>query len=437
MQTVTVTDSIDRSPISLFQWKVIGLCSLLALIDGFDTQAIGFVAKLVGKEFNIASTEMGAIFAAGLLGLMCGAFALSPVSDRFGRKPVIIFSCVVMGCFSLLTATASSANELMFYRFLTGIGLGGVMPNINTLTSEYAPGRHRATLMTLMFLGFPLGAAVGGVLSTYLIATFGWPSVFIFGGIIPLLLSVVLVFFLPESICFLTTKRAGDVRIGKYLKKIDRALRGDADYTYRLPPQPQKGSISLLFSKECRRATLLLWAVFFCNLLMMYTLLNWLPTVMQEAGLSLKDAILTTVAFNGGGVVGGLGIARLIDRFSALRTMLYVYLVTAFFIVLLGFSTGSIVMALGVAACAGFCVVGGQLGVNAYTVGLYPTNARSTGLGWALAIGRIGSVVGPLVLGGMKALGWPIEGMFALIAIPALLCFFLVLALKNTTIPKS
>ncbi len=426
VRIIMVNEVIDRNKVSAFQWRVIAICSLIALLDGFDTQAIGFVAPVITSEFNIPSTEMGIVFSAGLIGLMFGAFALSPVADRIGRKPVIILSCVVMGVFSLFTATADGFNELVVYRFLTGIGLGGVMPNINTLTSEYAPGKRRAILMTIMFLGFPFGAAVGGFLSSGLIASYGWQAVFIVGGIAPLVLVIFLHFFLPESICFLAEKNPNDPSIGKLLNKIETSFSPKTNDHYRLAERTSGSSIGMLFQGGYFNATMMLWVIFFLNLMLMYTLLNWLPTLMGEEGLTLEDAILTTVAFNIGGVAGMLVLAQFIDRFGPFRVLGSVYFITTIVVAGLGLVGSSFPMAMGIAACAGFCITGSQFGINVFAVNLYPTHARSTGLGWALAVGRLGAIIGPFMLGVMKARDWSSDDIFYFLAIPALFCLILI-----------
>ncbi|MEL7454810.1 MAG: MFS transporter, partial [Pseudomonadota bacterium] len=296
---IDLASVIDARPISLFQWRVVGLCAVVAILDGFDTQAIAFVAPIVSEEFGIAKDEMGRVFAAALLGLMIGAFGFSPVADRIGRKPVIIISCAIMGVFCLLTATASNTEQLLLYRFVTGLGLGGAMPNINTLTSEYAPARSRAFLMTLMFIGFPLGAVLGGILSTYLIAWLGWQSVFWLGGAAPILLIFILIPALPESIRFRAMRNPSDPRIGAALSKIGPSRKQVSGAHVQTNAQTAtSGSIFTLFSGSRRTGTLLIWVVFFSNLLMMYTLMNWLPAVMRESGLALNQAIITTVIFN-------------------------------------------------------------------------------------------------------------------------------------------
>ena len=197
---IDVSAIIDRSRLSPLQRLAILLCAMVAILDGFDTQAIAFVAPVIARELGIESAVFGPVFGAGLLGLAVGALIFGPAADRFGRKPIIIVSTFVFGAFALLTSLSSSLSGLMLYRFLTGLGLGGAMPNIIALTSEYSPSRKRATLVTLMFCGFPLGAVLGGLVSAHLIAAYGWHAVFYMGGILPLVLLPFLWLGLPESV---------------------------------------------------------------------------------------------------------------------------------------------------------------------------------------------------------------------------------------------
>ena len=419
-----ISREIDNNPISWLQWRVVVLCGLVAILDGFDTQAIAFVAPLLSEEFGIAKSEMGSIFSAALIGLMLGAFILSPIADRIGRKPVIIISCALMGVFCLMTATADSANELMLYRFLTGLGLGGAIPNLNTLTSEYAPKRSRAALMTFMFAGFPAGAVVGGIISVKLIELFGWESVFIVGGIAPLVLSAVLIFSLPESIKFLSAH-------GKKLElqlKILEAIKPDNHeiITHNLEEvetekNTKEGSVLELFRNGLLPMTAIIWLIFFCNLLMMYTLMSWLPSVMKEAGLPLDKAIVTQVILNFGAIVGGIILSKFLDRFGAFIVLIPAFIIAGLSLASIGFMTSSMYALLIVVFITGGTVIGTQFGLNAFVSGVYPTSIRATGLGWALAVGRVGAIIGPVLTGVFLSLTWSIENIFIVAALPAII----------------
>ena len=406
MTTLDVRRFIDERPFGPYQRRLIALCTVLCMIDGFDVQAIAFVAPVLAKQWGIAASSFGPVFGAGLFGLTVGALVAGTVADRIGRRPALLLCVVVFGVFSLLTPVASDTMQLALLRFATGLGLGGAVPNIVTLTSEYAPERLRATVVTLTFCGFPLGATVGGLLSAVLMPKFGWQAVFYMGGILPLLLAVWLARALPESARFLVARGRPIARVKQVLNAIDPGadLTQVTGFTLGESGAAERGlPVSQLFREGRLRGTLLLWTVFFMNLLAMYFLVNWLPILFQRAGLSVERAILATIIMNAGGIAGGIIIGRAIDRLGARRVLITASLSGALLIAATGmFGNAALVLAF-LVFFVGFCVVGGQMGLNALAAGFYPTPMRATGVGWALGVGRIGSVIGP-VAGGMLLL---------------------------------
>ncbi|WP_420469581.1 MFS transporter [Brevundimonas sp. FT23042] len=415
---------IDRAKFGPLQFGVTALCFIIAMLDGFDTQSIAFVAPKIAEDWGLAPSAFGPIFAIGLLGLTVGAFVLSPAADRFGRKTVILISTAIFGLFALLTAFSTSMNELLIYRFITGIGLGAAMPNIIALTSEYGPARLRATLVTVMFCGFPLGSTIGGLISTWLIAEFDWHSVFVVGGVLPLLLLPVLWLMLPESVRFLVAKGAPESRIAPIVGKID-ASASVSEFIAGLKDEQSTAargfSVFQLFREGRAPTTLLLWVAFFMNLLVMYFLVNWLPTLLKGAGLPLSMAILSTATLNLGGVVGAIALGRMIDRISPYVVLGTAYAASAAFIALLAFGGTNLTVLLVGAALSGFGVVGAQIGCNALTAAVYPTAIRATGVGWALGVGRIGAIVGPLVGGMLLARDWSPQSLILLAVVPAVI----------------
>jgi AAHS family 4-hydroxybenzoate transporter-like MFS transporter len=419
---VDVASVIDRVPLSRLQWTTILLCGFVAILDGFDTQAIAFVAPVIAREFNFEMSAFGPIFGAGLLGLTVGALAFGPAADRWGRKPVIIISTAVFGIFALLTPIVHSINGLMLFRFLTGLGLGGAMPNIIALTSEYSPRGKRATLVTLMFCGFPLGAVLGGLISAKLLPELGWSAVFYLGGILPLALIPFLWFGLPESIRFLVARDTLHGWCLAILRRIDPATGYGPATRFVLPEAKSAGTSIRQLSTDGRAiATCLFWVVFFSNLLMMYFLINWLPSVLQQAGLPIERAIIATVVLNVGGIIGGLLLGSLVDRRAPYGILTTAYGAAAVSVAAIG-AVGSTSVPLIMAAifAAGFFVIGSQYCLNALAANYYPTMLRSTGVGWALGIGRIGSIVGPVVGGLMIGVGWTTPQLFIAAAVPAI-----------------
>jgi AAHS family 4-hydroxybenzoate transporter-like MFS transporter len=427
--------AVDNARFGSFQAVIVGLCALVAMLDGFDTQVIAYIAPSIAEAWGIKTAGFGPVFGGGLLGLTIGALAFSPAADRFGRKAVIILCVALFGVCSLLTASATTLNELLMYRVLTGIGLGGAMPNIIALTNEYAPARLKATLVTVMFCGFPLGSMLGGFISVPLIQAYGWPSVFIVGGVVPLALVPVLLFLLPESVRFLATRAGSERVIASILAKIDshaspeafiaqvRAESGAAN-------RPRGFPVFELFRSGRARKTSIVWTAFFMNLLVMYFLVNWLPSLIRSSGFPLDIAILSTALLNLGGVVGGIALGRLIDRRNPYLILGCAYAVSAVSIAVLASSASSVVVLLAAATVAGFGVSGGQIGLNAVTAASYPTAIRATAIGWALGVGRVGSILGPTIGGALLSLGWSADALLLTAVIPAAVASVAVIALR-------
>jgi len=419
--TVDVADFIDRQPVGGFQIRLLLSCAAVLFLDGFDTQAIGFVAPALAKEWGLGKGALGPVFSAGLFGLMIGALVFGPLADRIGRRRIIISSTLAFGIGALATAFAGDANTLLAIRFLTGLGLGGAMPNAIALTSEFSPRRRRATMVMVMFCGFSVGAALGGLLAAVLIPHFGWRSVFVVGGIAPLLLAIVLGLRLPESVRFLALSGHAQARVAQLLERISpqAAFAANAEFVVQ---EPKLSGIPVLhlFRNGRTAVTLLLWVVFFMSLLDIYFLSNWLPTVLNDLGASVSQAAAIGSLLQVGGVVGTFALGSIIDRFS-FRALALVYLIAVFAVGAIGELGHSIVFVSVAIFTAGFCVVGGQIAANGLAAAFYPTAVRATGVGWALGIGRVGSIVGPLVGGALLTMKWSTAAVF-LAAAAAALC---------------
>jgi AAHS family 4-hydroxybenzoate transporter-like MFS transporter len=286
-----------------------------------------------------------------------------------------------------------------------------------------------------MFCGFPLGSTIGGVVSAPLIARFGWEAVFICGGIVPLALIPILCIAMPESARFLAMKVDGERRVTPILRRIDPRLN-PADFVAQVRKEADAGAagkfpISGLFRGGRTPTTLLLWLAFFMNLLVMYFLVNWLPSLLRGNGLSLKIAIASTATLNLGGVVGAIMLGRLIDKREPAIVLGIAYLASAVFILIIAYSGANVALLLAGAGAAGFGIVGGQIGLNAVAASTYPDAVRSTGVGWALGVGRIGSILGPVAGGALLGLGWSSQQLLLMALVPALITAIAVFLLRK------
>ncbi len=417
---VDVGGFIDAQTISRFQIGLLLMCASVLFVDGFDAQAIGYTAPSIVGEWHIDRTSLGPVFSAGLFGLMIGALLMGPLADRIGRKRIIVLSVLAFGLGTLATVLATDTQSLLFIRFATGLGLGGALPNAVALTAEYSPQRRRATMVMAMFAGFSVGAALGGLLAAAIIPAFGWRSVYVVGGVLPLLMVPWLAFKLPESLRFQAmTGRANDAVRGT-LQKIAPAHRfaDGAQFVITEPNLPGQPVAQLLRGGRAL-ATVLIWIMFFMSLLDIYFLSNWLPLVLNGLGSSVSMSAAIGAMLQVGGLVGALALGRVFDRFSY-RALPVVYLLAAGAVALIGYSSGDTVMVTIAIFVAGFGIIGGQNGANAMAATFYPTSIRSTGVGWAFGIGRIGSIIGPLLGGALLARHWSLEALFSAAAVAAL-----------------
>lgn len=414
-----VQEIINANPLSALQKRVILLCFLVVAIDGFDTAAIGFIAPALKGQWGATPAELAPLFAAGLFGLMAGAFVFGPLADRFGRKPVLALTTVFFGLATLASAFAPDIHTLTLLRFVTGLGLGGAMPAAITLTAELCAEQRRSTLVTLMFCGFTIGSASAGLAASSVVATFGWPGLLILGGVMPLALAAFLFLALPESPRYLATRGAEPSRIVAILSRMTPDDLAGA--TFARPVKAPGSPVGQLFKDGLATGTLLIWAGFFMSLLVFYLLSSWLPLLITTAGFSMSKASLMGATLATGGTVGAILIGRLMDRFEPHRVLAAAYLVAGGFVILLGNAVATPWLLVLAIFGAGFGVAGAQVGINALAAGYYPTASRATGVSWANAVGRTGSVLGSMTGGVLLSFGWDLATVFAAAAVPAFL----------------
>src|SRR6202051_3362061 len=387
--------ALDSTKITAFQSTIIGLCALMAMIDGMDTQAIGLVAPAIASDWHVPAPAFGAVFGSSLFSGLIGALVVGQAGDRFGRKPVLLFSVLVLAIGSLATPLTHSVSRLLIVRLVAGFGLGGALPIIISISSEFSPQRLRLNIVALMYCGFPFGSVLGGVLAAQLIPRFGWASIFYIGGVVPFILLPAFALIMPESISFLAANGKRD-----RVEALSKRLGLQAGDLTVVDGNPQaRASIRRLFAEGRAIGTLFLWTTLFLSLLLTVFLVNWMPLVTHHAGLGIKSAVLGVAALNLGGIVGCFFIGRLCKRFSSIMPIAIAYATGAAAIGLIGlwFHSGYILFT--VAFAAGFLTVGSQMCAVALSAGLYESALRSTGVGWALGFGRIGAVIGPVIGG--------------------------------------
>jgi MFS transporter, AAHS family, 4-hydroxybenzoate transporter len=413
---INVTRLIDDGPLSPFQIGTIVCCALVSALDGIDSQSIGVAAPFIAEGFGIKIADFGPIFSSALLGATIGAATFGPLADRLGRKTLLIVACILFGVFTILTAFATSVPMLMIFRVLAGLGLGGATPCFIALTSEYAPARLRATLVTLMWSAFPLGAMLGGLLNSYLITQLGWRAIFYIGGVAPLCLALILFFYLPESIKFLLVRRNDTKAVARIVARFRSALvREDSHFV--LDERPLLGaSIRHLFTEGRALGTLLLWVPFFMGFGVLTVAVLWTPALLRLNGISPANTAFV-VAFNGlGGFIGQSTAGRLIERFGILAVLFPAFLLGAAATVGLGYGASSVALAATFIGLIGVFMGLGTGGAIALAATIYPTPIRSTGVGWGMAMGRFGQIVGPLIAGTLLGAGWTADRIMIVIA---------------------
>ncbi|HDR9202511.1 3-(3-hydroxy-phenyl)propionate transporter MhpT [Burkholderia vietnamiensis] len=357
----------------------IGLCLAVALLEGLDLQSTGLAAPRMAREFHLAVAQLGWAFGIGALGLLPGAALGGRLADRIGRKRVLMMSVALFGIFSIATTQVWDLQSLLVARFLTGLGLGAAMPNLIALCAEAAPPRQRSTAVGAMYCGMPFGAALAAVIGIVSPGAEGWRQIFYVGGIGPLLTLPLLALCLKESTQFAAASQGAS-----------RA--------------PKDGIVRALFSDGRAGTTIALWISYLGTLIVLYFLMNWLPSMVLSRGLTPVQASVVQMMFNIGGGIGAIVIAALSDRIGKRPVVVGMYAGIALALLALAGATGSVSMAWG-GLLAGLFLVGTQSVLYALAGATYPTRVRGTGVGAAVAVGRMGSMIGPLIAGQLLALG--------------------------------
>ncbi|MGC4011818.1 MAG: MFS transporter [Pseudomonas sp.] len=419
--TLDVQSFINAQPLSLYQCRIVLLCFLIVFLDGLDTAAMGFIAPALTQDWGIDRASLGPVMSAALIGMVFGALGSGPLADRFGRKGVLVVAVFLFGLFSLISAYSSNLEELMALRLLTGIGLGAAMPNATTLLSEYTPERLKSLLVTSMFCGFNLGMASGGFVSAKLIPAYGWHSLLLLGGVLPLLLAVVLLVWLPESARFLVVRNRGADKVKRVLAPIAPS-EVVAARDFSAPEQKtvqSRNVFKVIFSGTYSAGTLLLWLTYFMGLVIVYLLTSWLPTLMRDAGASMEQAAFIGALFQLGGVLSSVAVGWAMDRFNPHKVIGLFYCLAGVFAYFVGQSLGTVTLLATLVLAAGMCVNGAQSAMPSLAARFYPTQGRATGVSWMLGIGRFGAILGAWIGATLLGLGWNFEQVLTALMVPA------------------
>lgn len=430
--TINVTELIDLRPLTELPIRVTLLCAVAIFLDGIDIIVIGLAAPSLAAAIGVPVSSFGPVFGIGQAGIMLGVLTFGPLGDRIGRKRLVIGCALLFAVFTLLTARATSFDELLAFRLLAGLGLGGVAPNAVALTSEYAPKRLRAAFVSLLWSALPLGGVAIGLLSSVLITTWGWQSLFYIGSVVPILLAIVLIFALPESVSFLLTRGLDPENVRRIVHKIAPDIPASPDTRYvvneeKLPGVPMKH----LFTENRAAVTLLLWVPFFTSFMVLIFITSWIPTLLRAGGLSIVQAGLAIALNSLGSFVGSGSVGRLMDRFGRYGVLVAAFILASAATGLLGYSTASFATAAVAITLSGFFAGASQAGVIALAAVIYPVAIRSTGVGWAMAIGRFGAVVGPVLGGIFLSWQWRVDQILLVIAAPELVGALCVLMIRQ------
>ncbi|MFT4272586.1 MAG: aromatic acid/H+ symport family MFS transporter [Pantoea sp.] len=422
---------IDARPISRFQWRVLFLCLIIIMFDGYDAAAMGFIAPALIEHWGISRAAMGPILGAAMFGVAIGALIAGPLSDRFGRKRIILLSFLVFSAFSLACAFAGTPLQMALLRFLTGLGLGAVMPNCVTLLSEYMPERRKGVMITLMFSGFNIGSGLGGFIAAGLLSIWSWQAVLVFGGIVPLLMLPFFIWLLPESALNLLVRKAPRRQIAALLNRMGGSFSHDSSFVLHSPRVNGHSPISQLFRHGFARGTIILWLTYFMGLFVIYLLNGWLPTIMRSGGISLEQAAILAGLFQLGGPLGGIIVGALMDKLHAKYVIGVVYLIGCLCLVAQGMFGFSGVALGAFIFVIGMCINGAQNGLQVYSPAYYPTEIRATGVSWMHGIGRTGAILSSSV-GGLLMGAFPGQSaIFFVLALPALLAALSIVLHRN------
>ena len=413
------SQDIDQIKISKVQYFSIAICFLMNVLDGMDVLVVSYCAPAIAQALKLGPKTLGIVFSAGLVGMAIGAIFLAPYADKFGRKKLILASAFIMGFSVFLTALSENILQLVIMRLISGLGIGCMLATTATLTSENVLNNSKDFWVSLVISGYPVGAVISGYIAAAVIPSYGWESMFILAGLTTLLTIPLTYFFLTESPQFYLKKQPFGAleKVNKLFIKMNlRPLDNLPEFRLNLKNKPL---VSQLFSNKYKLSTLQLWAALFFAFGCLYFLISWIPKLATDAGLSIELAIYAGTIFNVGAFFGivlqgyfssKIGLKKTISIF-----LLLTFVLMASFKVFIGTDFLLIVYFL-----LGFSLQGGFVGLYAVAARLYPTEFKTTGVGWAIGVGRLGGILAPVIGGLFIAMGLSLSANFLIFSIPAL-----------------
>ena len=421
---INVRALLDSRSVGTYQKLIIFLCFLIVVMDGFDVVIMGFVGPSLKEAWNLSNNDLAPVLSAALFGLTFGALAAGPVGDRFGRRKVLIVSVFTFGLFTLLVAYATQIWHMIAFRFIAGCAMGGIMPMVATLAKEYSPEKRSALLVTIVFAGFTVGAAGGGFLAAWMIPHWGWQSVFVFGGVAPILLAAFMVFKLPESLAFMVHKGEDRTTIRKIVELCAPGSTTEKS-TFFIPipatVQSDTNPIKTILNSHYAKGTILLWIIYFSHLFLVYLLGSWMPTMIKESGLDAAQASIIAAMFQLGGPLGSIMLGWFMDRFEPHRVLSTAYFSGAVVLVLMSNLGAEYLLLCLTSFYIGAAFNGGGTGMNALSSNFFPLSARATGNSWMHGIGRTGAIISAFAGAWMLNAGWNFSTVALALTVPALI----------------
>lgn len=430
-------ERLNTSRMSAYQWLIVGICTFLNALDGYDVLAISFSSNQVSEEFSLSGTALGLVMSAALLGMAIGALVLGPVADRIGRRNMTIVALIVNICGLFLSATATSAAQLGIWRVVTGLGVGGILVGTNVICAEYASRKRRGLVISIYTAGYGIGAALGGSVMVSLIATSGWRSVFVLGGCLATVSLLLVLLLVPESPSYLYTRKPANAQ--KKLDDIARKL-GFTDTvdlsatTIAEENATSDSGVLALFNRRNRRVTFVVWATFFIVMFGFYFVNSWTPRLMHETGLTDTLSMIVTVGLTLGGAIGSVVFGLFTSRWSTRSVLTCFSVLAAILMAVFIFTAQWIVLVVIVGVLVGMFSNGCIAGLYVLTPQSYSSSLRSTGVGWGIGIGRFGAIIAPTATGAMLDGGWTPQAIYVFVGVVLLLAAVVLLGMRGVDV---